>query len=147
LGIIYPKYPSLLPRSKRRRSGVELKLHADPLSSLNTVTAYGPGFIEINGVRHESAVRLAPDSPPSVWNVSRFDALRADDLEALLAEQPEVVLLGTGPRQRFPHPRLAAPLAAARVGFEVMDTQAACRTYNILVAEGRRVLAVLLLDA
>jgi uncharacterized protein len=65
----------------------------------------------------------------------------------LLADRPEVVLLGTGTRQRFPHPRLSASLAAARVGFEVMDTQAACRTYNILVAEGRRALAVLLLDS
>jgi uncharacterized protein len=124
-----------------------LKLHADPLSSLNTVTAYGPGFIEINGVRHESAVRLAADSPPVPWNVTRLDALRAEDLETLLAFRPEVVLLGTGARQRFPHPRLAAALAAAHVGFEVMDTQAACRTYNILVAEGRRALAILLLDS
>ena len=124
-----------------------MKLHADPLATFNTVTAYGPGFIEINSVRYSSAVRLTPDNPPSAWNVTRFDALRAEDLEALLADRPEVVLLGTGTRQRFPHPRLSASLAAARVGFEVMDTQAACRTYNILVAEGRRALAVLLLDS
>ena len=123
-----------------------MKLHADPLTSLNTVTAYGPGFIEINGVRHDSAVKLAPDAPPSTWNVPRFDALRTEDFEALVVDRPEVVLLGTGLRQRFPHPRLSASLASARIGFEVMDTQAACRTYNILVAEGRRVLAVLLLD-
>ncbi len=123
-----------------------MKLHADPLSSLNTVTAYGPGFIEINGVRHQNAVKLAPDAPPSEWNVPAFEGLRAENFDALLADRPELVLFGTGLRQRFPHPRLSASLAAARVGFEVMDTQAACRTYNILVAEGRRVLAVLLLD-
>jgi uncharacterized protein len=63
----------------------------------------------------------------------------------LLAHRPEIVLLGTGATQRFPHPRLSAPLAAARVGFEVMDTRAACRTYNILLGEGRRVVAAVLL--
>jgi uncharacterized protein len=124
-----------------------LKLHSDPLTTLNTVTAYGPGFIEINKVRHTTAVRLTPDQPPTEWDVAGFDTLRPEDFEALLVDQPEVVLLGTGTRQRFPHPALSAPLARARVGFEVMDTQAACRTYNILVAEGRRVLAALLLDS
>ncbi len=127
--------------------GVELKLHADPPTTLNTVTAYGPGFIDINNVRYTKAVRLSPEQPPIEWNVTSFDALRPEDFAALLDERPEVVLFGTGPRQRFPHPRLSAPLAHAHVGFEVMDTQAACRTYNILVAEGRRVLAVLLLDS
>ena len=124
-----------------------MKLHADPLTTLNTVTAYGPGFIDINKVRYTTAVRLSADQPVTEWNVSGFDALRAEDFEALLADRPEVVLLGTGARQRFPHPRLSAALARAHIGFEVMDTQAACRTYNILVAEGRRVLAVLLLDS
>ena len=124
-----------------------MKLHADPLTTLNTVTAYGPGFIEINNVRHVTAVRLTPDQPATEWDIGGFDALRAEDFAALLVDQPEVVLLGTGARQRFPHPKLSAPLARAHVGFEVMDTQAACRTYNILVAEGRRVLAVLLLDS
>jgi uncharacterized protein len=128
-------------------AGVELKLHADPPTTLNTVTGYGPGFIDINSVRYTKAVRLTPDQPPTEWNVTSFDALRAEDFSALLDDRPELVLLGTGTRQRFPHPRLSAPLAHAHVGFEVMDTQAACRTYNILVAEGRRVLAVLLLDS
>lgn len=123
-----------------------MKLHADPLTSLNTVTAYGPGYIDINGARHQTALRLSPDTPPVPWTVP-FDALRAEDFDALLAHRPELVLLGTGSRQRFPHPRLSASLGAARVGLEVMDTQAACRTYNILVAEGRKVLAVLLLDS
>lgn len=124
-----------------------MKLHADPLTARNTVTAYGAGFIEINKVRQTRPVCLAPDQPVAEWKVAGFDALRAEDFEALLVHQPEVVLLGTGVRQRFTHPRLTAALAQAHVGFEVMDTQAACRTYNILVAEGRRVLAVLLLDS
>jgi len=123
-----------------------LKLHEDPPSTLTTVTAYGPGFLEINNVRYTTAVRLSPDRSPAEWDVAGFDTLRVDDFASLLADEPEVVLLGTGTRQRFPHPALSAPLARARIGFEVMDTQAACRTYNILVSEGRRVLAVLLLD-
>ena len=63
-----------------------------------------------------------------------------------VALEPEIVLLGTGDRQHFPHPRLLAPLTERRIGVEVMDTRAACRTFNILVAEGRRVAAALVID-
>jgi uncharacterized protein len=72
--------------------------------------------------------------------------LEEADLRRLLDFSPELVLLGTGPRQRFPRPALLRPLIEARVGFEVMDLQAACRTFNILVGEGRRVAAALLFD-
>lgn len=123
-----------------------MKLHADPLTHLNTVTAYGPGFIEINKVRHDGSVLVAPESPVTSWPVTSFDALRAEDFAALLDLEPEVVILGTGRRQRFPHPRLTRPLHDAHIGVEVMDTPAACRTYNILMAEGRRVVAAVLQD-
>jgi uncharacterized protein len=121
-----------------------LKLHADAPTSLNTVTGYGPGFIEVNKARHQGHVLLMPDAPARRWQASTFEALRPEDFDALLALRPEIVLLGTGRRQRFPHPRLTAALARAGVGFEVMDTAAACRTYNILMSEGRRVLACFL---
>lgn len=122
-----------------------MKLHADPPSTLNTVTAYGPGFIDVNQARQTThmvltADRLAP------WEVAGFDALAASHFEALLALTPELVLLGTGARQRFPHPRLTQALSAAGIGVEAMDSAAACRTFNILVAEGRRVAAAVLLD-
>jgi uncharacterized protein len=123
-----------------------LKLHADALTSLNTVTAYGPGFVEINQVRHHGSLVLAPDQPVSGWSAASFDALRAEDFEPLLSLRPEVVLLGTGDRQRFPHPRLTRKLADAKIGVEVMNTAAACRTYNILMSEGRRVVAAFLQD-
>ena len=126
--------------------GAPLKLHADPQTHLNTVTAYGPGFVEINKVRHDGNVVVAPASPVAPWPVADFDALRTDDFAALLDLAPEVVLLGTGARQRFPHPHLTRPLLDAQVGVEVMDTAAACRTYNILMAEGRRVVAAVLQD-
>jgi uncharacterized protein len=123
-----------------------LKLHADAPTALNTVTAYGPGFIEINKVRHVSAVLLTPDRVEP-WAVASFEALVASDLERLRALEPEVALLGTGSRQRFPHPRLSRALNEARIGLEAMTTAAACRTYNILMAEGRKVAAALLLES
>jgi uncharacterized protein len=123
-----------------------LKLHADTPTALNTVTAYGPGFIEINKVRHASAVLLTPDRVEP-WGVISFEALDEADLERLRALTPEVALLGTGSRQRFPHPRLSRALSEARIGLEVMTTAAACRTYNILMAEGRKVAAALLLES
>jgi uncharacterized protein len=121
-----------------------LKLHADPRTSLNTVTAYGPGFIEINAQRHAGAVLCTPDQPLQDFSVQRFDRLTAEHFDELLAFSPELVLIGTGATQRFAHPRLTRTLTAAGIGVESMTTQAACRTYNILMTEGRRVLAVFL---
>jgi len=121
-----------------------LKLHADAPTSLNTVTGYGPGFIEVNKSRRPGHLLLLPEGPVQPWQPPSFEQLRAEDFDALLALKPEVVLLGTGTRQRFVHPRLTAGLARAGVGIEVMDTAAACRTYNILMSEGRHVLAAFL---
>jgi uncharacterized protein len=123
-----------------------LKLHADTPTALNTVTAYGPGFIEINKVRHTSAVLLTPERVEP-WAIDSVDALAEADFERLLALKPEVALLGTGSRQRFPHPRLSRALTEAHIGLEVMSTAAACRTYNILMAEGRKVAAALMPEA
>lgn len=123
-----------------------MKLHADAPSPLNTVTAYGPDFIEVNKTRHIGALLLLPDRLEA-WPVTAFDDLAVEHFESLLSHAPELVLLGTGRRQRFPHPRLTRALTAAGIGVEVMDTAAACRTYNILMAEGRRVAAALLPDS
>lgn len=123
-----------------------MKLHADMPSPLNTVTAYGPDWVEINRRRFDGAVVVTPEGEIVAWSAQRFEAMTAADFEALLARAPELVLLGTGQKQRFPHPRLTAPLTAAGIGVDVMGTHAACRTYNILMTEGRRVLAVLLPD-
>jgi uncharacterized protein len=124
-----------------------VKLHADQPQSLNTVTAYGPGYIEINLVRHTNSVLVMPEGEVRPWPVNRFEELEAVHFEQLAELGPEVVLLGTGSRLRFPHPRLTASLARRHVGVDAMDMQAACRTYNILMAEGRKVAAVLLLES
>lgn len=121
-----------------------MKLHADRHGDLNAITAYGEDWIEVNGTRHHGSLLVRPQGPVTPWDVPGFDALDASHLQALLDWRPEVILLGTGTRLQFPHPRLTRPLLQAGVGIEAMDSAAACRTYNILMAEGRQVLAALL---
>jgi uncharacterized protein len=116
-----------------------VKLHAAAPVAANAITGYGEGYVLINGQRHETSLIVTPDKV-SPWDVEGFDALSMESLSLLKQLQMEIVLLGTGPKQRFPHPQLAASLK----GLEVMDVKAACRTYNILVAEGRKVAAALL---
>lgn len=116
-----------------------MKLH-EQRSTQNTVTGYGPGFIEINGERHTGNLILAP-STVQRWEVADFGRLQPEDFEPVLTLRPEVVLLGTGLRHRHVHPRLTAHLSNAGAALEAMDTRAACRTYNILAADGRRVAA------
>jgi uncharacterized protein len=121
-----------------------MKLHANRSLALNTVTAYGPGWIEINAQRYAHAILVQPQGEVLPWVRVGIEALEADHFDALAAAQPEVVLLGTGALQRFPSPRITAGLLRQRIGVEAMDTGAACRTYNILMTEGRKVLAALL---
>jgi Uncharacterized conserved protein len=125
-----------------------LKLHSDPASALNTVTAYGEGYVEINRVRFEHAVVFGPEGDVAAWPVSCFEEIDGAAMARVVRpdapQPPEVLLVGTGARQRFLAPALLRPLLKAGIGVEIMDTQAAARTYNILMAEGRRVLAALI---
>ena len=120
-----------------------MKLHASAPSALNTFSGYGDGFVVVNGQRHERSLIVTPEQLLP-WSVASFDALTEADFEVVLGLNPEILLLGTGAKQRFPHPRLTRALAAKRIGVEAMDLQAACRTYNILMSEDRRVAAALL---
>ena len=122
-----------------------MKLHLARSDNQNTFTGYGEGYVMVNAVRHERSLVVLPDRPVEAWPVEGVDALQEEDLQFLAGLGVEIVLLGTGESLRFLHPRLLQPLAQARVGVEVMDTRAACRTYNILVAEGRKVAAALIL--
>lgn len=121
-----------------------MKLHAQAPSNSNTVTGYGPDYIEVNRVRHAGALLLAPDAPVRAWPAGAIPQLRTEHFAAILELDPELVLIGTGAEQRFLAPSLTLPLAQAGIGFEVMDTPAACRTFNILISEGRRVVGALL---
>jgi uncharacterized protein len=119
-----------------------VKLHRAGASTVNTFTGYGEGYVAVNGQRHEKSVIVLADRVVD-WPAKSFAALSAADFAVFQDLGVDIVLLGTGPRQRFPHPSLAASLARAGIGLEVMDLQAACRTYNILVAEERKVAAAL----
>ncbi len=120
-----------------------MKLHASSPVRVNAFTGYGEGYVLLNGERRAASVIVLPERIVE-WPVASFAALAEADFERIVALGPEVVLLGTGTRLRFPHPGLCAPLARAGIGLEVMDLQAACRTYNILAAEERIVAAALL---
>jgi uncharacterized protein len=122
-----------------------VKLHASGPSGVNTITGYGEGYVMVNGERRASSVVVLPDRIEQ-WTGKEFDRLTQEDFLFLKNLGVEIILLGTGSRQRFPHPRLTAALAQAGIGLEVMDVQAACRTYNILVAEERKVAAALLFE-
>jgi uncharacterized protein len=122
-----------------------VKLHASGPSGVNTITGYGEGYVMVNGERRASSVVVLPDRIEQ-WAGKAFDRLTQEDFVFLKNLGAEIVLLGTGSRQRFPHPRLTSALAQAGIGLEVMDVQAACRTYNILVAEERKVAAALLFE-
>lgn len=122
-----------------------MKLHRDAPNSRSLVTGYGPGYVAINGREYRSSLVLLPGRVEP-WRPGRFDDLAASDFEAILALAPEILLLGTGLRQRFPKPALLRPLIEAGIGHEIMDLPAACRTFNILMAEGRNVAAALILE-
>ncbi|WP_296225207.1 Mth938-like domain-containing protein [Ralstonia sp. UBA689] len=124
-----------------------MKLHSSDTSAvLNTVTAYGDGYIEINKVRHEQSVLVMPEGAVVPWDVARFEDLTPEHFARLLMLGAEVVVFGSGNKLRFPHPRLTASLTEKRIGVEAMDLQAAGRTYNILMLEGRKVAAALLIE-
>jgi uncharacterized protein len=122
-----------------------LKLHLSQNSRRNAFTAYGQGYVAVNGVRYETSLIVMPDSITEDWNVQNLESLDQYKIETLAALKPELLLLGTGDVLRFPDPRLLANLTRAGIGAEVMDTRAACRTYNILAEEGRNVAAALII--
>lgn len=123
-----------------------MKFHLADAPDLNLFTAYDSGYVAVNHKRYQSSLIVLPDRIVEDWPPHSFESLAAPHFEALLEFNPEIVLLGTGSALRFPHPRLTQALIQARIGVEVMDTPAACRTYNILAGEGRKVAAALLLD-
>ena len=121
-----------------------MKLHLDHASIQNIITGYGSDHVVINGTRHTRSLVVLPDEVISDWTTT-WTGLTAPDFDVVLMRAPEIVLLGTGQRQHFPSPAIYKALIAARIGVEIMDTPAACRTYNILAGEGRRVAAALIL--
>jgi uncharacterized protein len=124
-----------------------VKLHLSVFSEQNMFTGYGAGYVMVNKTRHDQSLIVLPDRLIENWDAKTFEQLTTEHFEFVLSLQPEMVLFGTGATLRFPHPTLTRTLIESRIGVEVMDTAAACRTYNILTAEGRRVAAALLIQA
>ena len=126
-----------------------MKLHSDKLDT-QSITAYGEGWIAVNGQRHVGSLVLASGGQLLPWDCQRFEDLTTAHFERLasvMQEPPELVVFGSGSRLRFVRPALLQSLMARRIGVETMDTAAACRTFNILAGEGRRVVAALLIEA
>ena len=125
-------------------SGSCLKLHSETRTGINFITACDGAVVQVNETRHAAPLIVLAQQLIDTWQPASFDALTPEHFLTLAELGAEIVLLGTGLRQRFPHPRLTRALIDQRIGLEVMDTGAACRTYNILVSEGRSVAAALL---
>lgn len=123
-----------------------MKLFLDKSDGLNLVTGYADDHVKINQQEFRSNVVVTSRSIEDHWVPGGFATLCEADFQHLADLGAEIVLIGTGRRQRFPPPALLRPLMQARIGFEVMDLGSACRTFNILAHEGRSVAAALLLD-
>jgi uncharacterized protein len=122
-----------------------MKLSLDTSSASYLIRAYSVGEIVVNERRITESVIVLPERLVLGWPPQNFEELDMQHIQVLAELEPEIVLLGTGSRLRFPSPSLTQPLFEQRVGLEVMDTAAACRTYNILSAEGRKVAAALMM--
>ena len=121
-----------------------MKIERDAPDGRNTFTGYGEGYVDVNRVRHTGSVVVSGEHV-SAWAATSVETLTAEDIESVAALKPEIALIGTGAQFAFPEPSALAPLYQAGIGVEIMDTRAACRTYNILLAEGRNVAAALIL--
>jgi uncharacterized protein len=123
-----------------------MKLTDDRIPGVNLVRSYAAGEVRVGeALLHRSCI-IKADQLISDWRPQTIGELTLADLDPVLALQPEIVVLGSGTRQRFPEPELLAAVLSRGIGCEVMDTGAACRTYNILASEDRRVVAALLLQ-
>ena len=122
-----------------------MKLHLTTAQNQNLITGYGVDFIEINRKKYAQNLIVLADNIVENWQVTDFSALSEVHFEYLLKLKPEVVLLGTGEKHQFLHPKIIRKLTESGVPLECMTTAAACRTYNILMSEGRNVAAALIL--
>lgn len=121
-----------------------MKLQRTQTAGQNTFTAYGEGYVSVNAIRYSSNLIVLPDRLIQDWTQASFETLSLADFERLAALETEIILFGTGDQLRFPRPELMRPLIQGQKGLEVMDIHAACRTYNILLSEGRNAAAALI---
>jgi uncharacterized protein len=120
-----------------------LQLHINPDQYL--FTGHGEGHVSINGKRYHQPLAVTAGEVRTDWTATDFASLDTTHFEYFLELRPDVLLFGTGSKQQFARPELYRALVQARISIEFMDTPAACRTYNILVAEDRKVIAAVLI--
>ncbi len=106
---------------------------------------YGDGKLKVNEQLYDTSMVIFPDALHTDWPCNSINELTVGHFDEIIARNPDIVLLGTGVKQRFPSTELRRSLAAAGLNLEIMDTAAACRTYNLLVAEGRDVAAAVII--
>lgn len=123
-----------------------MKIQPDRYDVQN-VTAYGDGWLALNGERLTHSVVFGSHGERFSWHCDDLSGLTVPHFERIAALQPEVLLFGSGPVLRFAPTALLRPLITAGIGIETMDSKAACRTYNILAGEGRHVVCAILLSA
>lgn len=124
-----------------------MKFQPDSLDGVNTIARHDGGSVWIGNQSYSGSVVVPWSGPVRAWAPADFNALTQAHFDEILQLQPELVIFGSGSRLRFPAPALLRELIARRIGVESMDSAAACRTYNVLVSEGRTVVAALLLGA
>lgn len=122
-----------------------MKLEADNFD-VQTIQSYGPDWVSVQSEKIRHSVILSSQGQRVDWSCSRFEDLNEAHFAQLANFDAELIIFGSGKRIRFPHPAWLQALMVKRVGLETMDTGAACRTYNILAGEGRRVVVALLLE-
>jgi uncharacterized protein len=123
-----------------------MKLQADRIAGQNAIARHGSEGVMVNGIEYTRSVVVPWQGAVTPWPVDDFAALTAEHFAALAGTGAELVIFGSGARLRFPGAAFMRPLIDRRIGFETMDTAAACRTYNVLLAEGRAVVAALLFE-
>ncbi|MDO9316446.1 MAG: Mth938-like domain-containing protein [Burkholderiaceae bacterium] len=121
-------------------------MHAERIEGTNAIARHGKDGVMVNGTQFTTSVVVPWTGLVTAWNVARFADLNADHFAALAQYEPELVLFGSGDTLRFPPAGLLRSLIERRIGFETMDSAAACRTYNVLLSEGRNVVAGLLFE-
>lgn len=124
-----------------------MKLHLENATTNFRITGYGDGFVAVNEEQLSTSMVVMPGKLIRNWPPREPNELTSQHLETVVGEAPELILLGTGDRQHFPPAAVAAVALQKEIGLEVMDTAAACRTYNILAAEGRTVAAALIINS
>lgn len=122
-----------------------MKLTDEKIAGINLIRSYAPDEVRIGEAVIHGSCLVKADQIIGDWRPQSVAELTLEDLQPVIAMKPEVIIIGSGPKQEFPAPEVLGAVMSRGIGCEVMDTGAACRTYNILASEGRTVVAALLL--